>query len=103
MKKNDKGLEELLGLLKSHPELIKDLVFDSASVKRLLKGAAAQQLSLGVNTQKFLKYISGPVGGYPIAQCLRGTQTLCAKGTAVGACLRGTRVSACLRGTAHIV
>jgi hypothetical protein len=92
MNNNDKGLEELLALLKTHPELIKELVFDSSNIKNLLS-AAAQQLTLGVDTQQFLDYVAGPQDGYPITQCLRNTQVLCAKGTKVGlpSCLRGTQ------------
>lgn len=93
MNNNDKGLEELLALLKTHPELIKELVFDSSNIKHLLS-AAAQQLTLGVDTQEFLEYVAGPQDGYPITQCLRNTQYLCAKGTKVKlpSCLRGTQL-----------
>jgi len=94
MNNNDKGLDELLALLQTHPELIKELVFDSSNITELLRSAAAQQLALGVDTQQFLRYVAGPDDGYPITQCLRGTQHLCAKGTRaqVGAsCIRGTQ------------
>jgi hypothetical protein len=93
MKNNDEGLDELLALLKTHPELIKELVFDSSKITKLLRSAAAQQLALGVHTQQFLDYVAGPEDGYPITQCLHSTQHLCAKGTKVGlpSCLRGTQ------------
>jgi hypothetical protein len=93
MKKNDKGLEELLTLLKTHPELIKELVFDPTSIKALLKTKAARRLVLGVDATAFLKYVAGPKDGYPIAQCLQNTQYLCAKGTRVvlPGCLKGTQ------------
>ncbi|MBV9345994.1 MAG: hypothetical protein JO341_14905 [Gammaproteobacteria bacterium] len=94
MKKNDKGLEELLKLLQTHPELIKELVFDSTNIRRLLKTKAARKLALGVDTTAFLLYVAGPEDGYPVSQCLGGTKALCAKGTGVGVglnCRKGTR------------
>jgi hypothetical protein len=93
MNKNDKGLEELLELLRTHPELIKELVFDRTSIQLLLKTEAARQLVLGVDTKKFLRYVAGPEDGYPIAQCGGGTEFLCAKGTkfAVAGCGGGTQ------------
>lgn len=96
MNNNDKGLEELLALLKAHPELIKELVFDSSNIAKLLKSAAAQRLALGADTQTFLDYVAGPEDGYPITQCLKNTQHLCAKGTKV-------RLPSCLKGTQHPV
>ncbi len=94
MNKNDKGLDELLALLRTNPGLIKELVFDSSNVAKLLKGAAAQQLALGVDTQRFLAYVAGPEDVYPITQCLKKTLNLCAKGTGLkvwGDCLRTTK------------
>jgi len=98
MKKNDNGLEELLELLKTHPELIKELVFNSKSIKSLLKSKAARKLALGVDAKKFLSYVAGPEDGYPIAQCFGGTKRLCAKGSRVAACGGGTKY-ACGGGT----
>jgi hypothetical protein len=77
MKKNDKGMGELLDLLKTHPELISALVFDPASIKRLLRSKAARQLVLGVDTRAFLSYVAGPEDGGPIALCLKRTRVLC--------------------------
>jgi hypothetical protein len=91
MKKND-NLGELLELLKTHPELIKELVFDSKSIKSLLKSKAARQLALGVDATAFLEYVAGPEDGYPVAQCFGGTKYLCAKGSkVVVACGGGTK------------
>jgi hypothetical protein len=95
-KKNDNGMEELLGLLRKRPELIKELVFDSESVKRFLRSKAARELISDPCTETFLDYIAGPQDGYPVVWCLGGTRSLCAKGT--GQCLGGTR-AACLGGT----
>jgi hypothetical protein len=81
MKKNDKGMGELLDLLKTHPELISALVFDPESIKRLLRSKAARQLVLGVDTRAFLSYIAGPEEGGPIAVCLKRTRVLCPKRT----------------------
>jgi hypothetical protein len=91
MKKNDNGLEELLELLRTHPKLIKELVFDPPSIQLLLKTKAARQLVLGVDAKKFLSYVAGPQDGYPIAQCFRETKLLCAKGSKVAACGGGTK------------
>jgi hypothetical protein len=81
MKTSDNGLGELLELFKSHPELISALVFDPASIKRLLKSKAARKLVIGVDTRAFLQYIAGPTDGGPIAVCLRKTVVVCPKGT----------------------
>jgi hypothetical protein len=93
MKNYDKGLEELLELLKTHPELIKELVFDPTSIQSLLESKAARQLALGVDAKKFLRYVAGSEDGYPIAQCLEKTKLLCAKGSkvVVVACGSGTQ------------
>lgn len=80
MKKNDKGMGELLELLKTHPELMSALVFDPTSIKRLLKSKAARRLVLGVDTRAFLRYVAGPENGGPMAVCSRRTAALC-KGT----------------------
>lgn len=76
MKKNDKGMEELLHLLKTHPELITALVFDPVSIKRLLKSKAARRLILGADVRTFLRYVSGPKHGGPVAMCRRGTRSM---------------------------
>ncbi len=81
MKKNDKGMGELLDLLKTHPELISALVFDPHSIERLLRSKAARQLVLGVDTKAFLRYIAGPENGGPIAVCLKRTRVLSPKHT----------------------
>lgn len=92
MKKKDKGLEELLGLLKTHPDLIRDLVFDPTSIKRLLKSRAARRLvNPGMDATAFLECVASSEGGYPIAQCFGGTRYLCAKGTQCALCAGGTR------------
>lgn len=93
MKKNDNGLEELLELLRTHPGLIRELIFDRTSIQLLLKTKAARRLVIGVDTRKFLRYVAGPEDGYPIAQCGGGTKYLCAKGTqfGLGSCGGGTK------------
>jgi hypothetical protein len=110
MKKNDKGMTELLNLLTAHPELIRELVFDQAKIRKLLRHKSARRLIRGGGPTAFLEYISGPADGAPVAYCWGGTRAFCAKGT--GQCLGGTRpppqclpttmpVSpGCLRGTA---
>jgi hypothetical protein len=86
-KKNDKGLAELLELLRTRPDLIDALVFDPARVKGLLQQKAARRMVLGVSTKAFLRYVSGSSDGGPIAICLRRTVQLCAVGTG---CAGGT-------------
>jgi hypothetical protein len=76
MKNNDKGMRELLKLLKAHPELISALVLDPRSVRRLLKGKAARKMTLGIDTRALLEYVAGPGGG-PIAMCLVRTARFC--------------------------
>jgi hypothetical protein len=94
MKKNDNGLGEVLALLRTHPKLIKELVFDPKSIQLLLKTKAARKLVLGVEATAFLKYVAGPTDGYPIAQCFKDTRLLCAKGTKyAAACGGGTETS----------
>jgi hypothetical protein len=75
MKKNDNGLDELLELLKSRPELISALVFDPASIKRLLKSKAARRLLIGVEAKTFLRRIVDN----PIALCVVRTANLIGK------------------------
>jgi hypothetical protein len=93
MKNNDNGMKELLKLLKRHPELIKELVFDRNNIRSLLRSKAARRLALGQDTTAFLKYVAGPKDGYPIAQCFQQTKVLCAKGTRVSACAGFTKPS----------
>jgi hypothetical protein len=90
MKKNDNGLGELLALLKAHPELMKELVFEPTKITSLLRSNAARRLVLGVDAKKFLKYVASPEDGYPIAQCFKETHLLCAKGTKQALCGGGT-------------
>jgi hypothetical protein len=98
MANNDCGFDDLLALLKTNPELIKELVFDPDSVQALLTTKEAKKLALGVDPGQpvdaltFLNYVAGPDDGYPITQCLKKTTLLCAKGTKVSilACLGGT-------------
>ena len=93
MKKNndDESLDELLKLLRKHPELIKELVFEPTQINRLLHGKAARRMALGEDATRFLKYVAGPSDGYPIAQCFGQTNQLCAKGTKHELCGGGTR------------
>src|SRR5579862_2325161 len=81
MKKKDKGMAELMRLLTTHPALISALVFDPASVKRLLRSKAARELVRGVNVRAFLRSVAGTEGDGPVAVCLRRTAVLCPKGT----------------------
>jgi hypothetical protein len=90
MKNNDKGMGELLELLKTHPKLVSALVFDPTSVNRLLRSKAARRLILGVDTRAFLRYIVGPENGGPMAVCSRKTAAVC-KGTQHLLCSGGTR------------
>jgi len=108
MADSDCGLDELLDLLKAHPELIKQLVFDPESIQALLSTNEAKRLAFGVDAQEpadaqtFLLYVAGPEDGYPIAQCLKKTTLLCAKGTRYSvACVGGTgsKNTACVGGT----
>jgi hypothetical protein len=87
MKTNDKGMGELLELLKTHPELISALLFHPESIKRLLKSKAARRLILGVDTKAFLRQVAESKHGGPMALCLKRTVLLCAKGTQ---CDKGT-------------
>jgi hypothetical protein len=90
MKKNkyDKGLDELLDLLKKNPKLMKELVFEPNNCAQLLarlNSRGAREM-VGKPVKKFLGYVAGNRDGYPIAQCFEGTQALCAKGTRCGLC-----------------
>jgi hypothetical protein len=114
MKNNDNAMGELLEVLKAHPDLISALVFDPASIKRLLKSKAARRLVHGVEIRAFLKYMATGTGGGPVATCLRHTAALCPKGTrSPPPCaahtkpppgcppLMGTKPPPCKRGTKH--
>jgi hypothetical protein len=92
MKKNDKGIGELLDLLKARPELISALVFNPEGIKRLLRSKAARRLVLGVDTRAFLRYIAGPKGGGPIALCLSQTRAMCPKQSRT-LCPKGSRIA----------
>jgi len=81
MKKKDKGMNELLGLLRAHPELIRDLVFDPYSIMKVLRSRSARRLVRGQDVEAFLMRMAAPVHGLPISQCYGGTQSLCGKGT----------------------
>jgi len=93
MKNNDKGMRDLLKLLKTHPDAMNALVFDPRSIRRVLRGKA-RQLALGVDTQAFLSYVARPGNGGPIALCLRRTALLCAKATVrmLPLCPKGSRL-----------
>jgi hypothetical protein len=96
MANSDCGLDELLDLLKEHPELIKELVFNVESIQALLGTNEAKSLALGVDPQQpvdartFLGYVAGPADGYAISQCQAQTTLLCAKGSRALACVGGT-------------
>jgi hypothetical protein len=83
MKNYDKGLGQLLELLRKRPDLIREIVFDTARVRRLLRNKAARQLTLGPKPTDFLQYMGGSIDGYPISSCQQLTQVLCAKGTGI--------------------
>ena len=91
MTKDDSAFKELLELLKKHPGLMKDLVFDPTQIQRLLNSEEARELALGQEATEFLTYVGGNEDGYGISQCLNGTGVLCAKGTKIGMCGGGTR------------
>jgi hypothetical protein len=91
MKKNDRGMTELLSLLKAHPDLIRDLVFDPNSIIRVLRSRSARRLVRGRDVQEFLTRMAAPEDGYPISQCYGATKALCGKGTA--ACVGNTKPS----------
>jgi len=78
MNNNDNGMSELLELLKAHPDLVREIVFDSGKLSRLLESEEARELVHGVD---FLKYMASTRDGYPIAVCAECTEYFCAKGT----------------------
>lgn len=91
MKKNDKGMQELLELLNIHPELISALVFDPKRVKALLKSKTARRLIIGTDTRMFLEAVSRRKDGPPIALCDKGTFLLCVLKSKLNLCFGGTR------------
>ena len=91
MIRDDTAFKEVIDLLKTHPELMKDLVLDPSRIQQLLKSEEAQELALGQEATEFLTYVGGNEDGYGISQCLNGTGVLCAKGTKIGMCGGGTR------------
>jgi hypothetical protein len=86
-KKNikDEGFEELLEFLRKHPEVVREIVFHSENLERLLSGKARGGIG------EFLSYLGGPDDGYPIALCGGATKYLCAKGTKLQLCGGGTK------------
>jgi hypothetical protein len=95
---SDHGLDDLLDLLKANPALMKEIVFNYEVILDVLESKAARRLVLGadatniVDAQTFLNYVAGGDDGYPIAQCLKGTKHLCAKGTKYSVqCAGGTK------------
>jgi hypothetical protein len=89
MKKKDKGFDELLELLKEHPEVIREIMFQPEKIPKLLKSRTARRLATDGATFQFLDYMSSPADGVPLAICYGGTQSLCAKGTM--ACVGNTK------------
>ena len=83
MKNYDKGLGQLLDLLKKRPDLLREVVFDTIRLRKLLRNKAARQLTLGPEATDFLRYVGGSIDGYPITSCLQNTTVLCAKGTGI--------------------
>lgn len=96
MKNNDNGMDELLDLIKTHPELISALVFEPKNIQRLLKSKAAARLVMGVDTKAFLRHVAGPGDGGPIALCRRRTMALCPKTIAKDefGCQKNTQITA---------
>ena len=91
MTKDDSAFKELLELLKRHPALMKDLVFDPTHIQGLLNSEEARKLALGEEATAFLRYVSSGDDGYGIAQCFKGTGVLAAKGTKMLVCGGGTK------------
>jgi len=52
-------------------------------VKRLLKGKAAKKLVFGVKFKSFIRYVTGPNNGGPVARCIEKTKAVspCCPGT----------------------
>ena len=81
MRNQDKGTGELLELLRTKPELVSALVFDTRPVKRQLKSKAGRRLIRGVDTGAFLRSVAGPAEGGPIAFCDGRAAVSCRKRT----------------------
>jgi len=78
--------ENLLNLLRDHPEIVREMVLDAVNLKFVLE-------KLGVpDPTDFLRYVASERDGYNIVQFLHNTTYLgmCAKGTFGLSCLRGT-------------
>ena len=70
---SERGLRELLKVLRAHPELANAVVFDPAKVKRLLKTPAARSLLVGVDAGTLLMSVSNSTGDTPLALCMQLT------------------------------
>ena len=81
MRNQDKGTGELLELLRTKPEFVSALVFDSRPVKRQLKSKAGRRLVLGLDTRVFLSSVAGPAEVGPIAFCDGRAAVSCRKRT----------------------
>jgi hypothetical protein len=78
MKNKELAMEQVLALLKDHPELVGALVFEPTRITRLLKNKAARRLALGVDVKEFLKDIISTTDGGPLAICRHRTMILSA-------------------------
>ena len=82
-----KEFKELLGLLQRHPDLVREVVFDSARLNHvladLLRVSKAPQAPIGQDPTTWLRYMAGSADGYPNAQCLEQTKYFCGKGTGI--------------------
>jgi hypothetical protein len=89
---NNVVFENLLELLRQHPEIVREIVLDPINLTGALK--AAEAANFGEDTRKFLTYVAGERDGYNIVQFLHNTSYIgmCAKGTSppLLQCLRGT-------------
>jgi hypothetical protein len=78
MKYKELAMEQLLDLLKAHPELVGALVFEPTRITHLLEHKAARKLVLGVDVTAFLQDIVSATDGGPVALCRRRTRILSA-------------------------
>lgn len=83
--KNDKAVQELLALIKAHPELIHAIMFNPVTVKRLLKSPEARRLVLGKEAKEFLENLVETKVG-PVGVCGGGTFVF----LGTGGCRTGT-------------
>jgi hypothetical protein len=81
MRNKDKGTGELLELIKTKPELVSALVFDTRNIERLVRSKAGRRLVRGVDTGAFLRSVAGPAEGGPIALCDGRAAVSCRKRT----------------------